>query len=127
MNDDSRPDLDCREHIEQFIDRFYQQVLQDGQLAPIFLNVAQIDLQVHLPHIKNYWCKLLLGDKAYRRHTMNIHRTLHSRQTLTAGDFQRWLGLFSGTLDASYAGPYAEKARRIAGVIAENMQQGLAI
>lgn len=127
MKDDSKPDLDCREHIEQFIDCFYQRVLEDGQLAPIFLDIAQVDLQVHLPHIKNYWCKLLLGDKAYRRHTMNIHRTLHSKRTLTPADFQRWLALFRVTLDHSYAGPYAVKAGRIAGVIAENMQQGLAV
>ena len=41
-----------------------------------------LDLAVHLPHIKDYWCKLLLGEKGYRRHTMNIHRQLHGKQRL---------------------------------------------
>ena len=119
------PDLDCRENVEQFVDGFYQRVLADPRLAPIFLDVAGIDLEVHLPHIKDYWCKLLLRETSYRRHTMNIHRALHAQQPLTEDDFQQWLALFTATLDAGYVGPYTEKARRIAGAIAANMQQNL--
>ena len=125
MSESSPPDLDSRQQVEAFVDRFYQRVLADPQLAPIFIDVASIDLAVHLPHIKNYWCKLLLGESGYRRHTMNIHRVLHGKRALTRGDFQRWLTLFEATLDQYYRGPYTEKARRIAGAIAANMEQGL--
>ena len=79
-----KPDLDCRENIECFVDSFYQRLLADEQLAPIFVDVAQVDLAVHLPHIKDYWCKLLLAEKGYQRHTMNIHRQLHSKRSLHA-------------------------------------------
>ena len=127
MSDDPRPDLNCRENVERFVDCFYQRLLADEQLAPIFLDVARIDLQVHLPLIKSYWCKLLLGENAYRRHTMNIHRQLHARRSLGSADFERWLNLFCDTLDRSFTGPYSQKARRIAGAIAANMQRTLAI
>ena len=120
-----KPDLDSREHIEQFVDSFYSRVLADEHLAPIFLDVADIDLDVHLPHIKDYWCKLLLGEKSYRRHTMNIHRQLHGRQPLQAGDFQRWLTLFNATLDEGFAGERAERARQVAASIAGNMEVSL--
>ncbi len=120
-----KPDLDTREHIEQFVDRFYARVLTDQHLAPIFLDVAAIDLAVHLPHIKDYWCKLLLGERAYRRHTMNIHRQLHGKQTLRAGDFQRWLDLFNATLDDGFAGEGAKRARQVAAAIAANMETSL--
>jgi len=120
-----KPDLDCRENIELFIDRFYARLLQDEHLAPIFLDVAAIDLSVHLPHIKAYWCKLLLGEAGYRRHTMNIHRQLHGRQPLQAGDFQRWLALFNATLDEGFAGERTERARRVAAAIAGNMEASL--
>jgi hemoglobin len=70
---------------------------------------------------------LLLGENAYRRHTMNIHRQLHARRSLGSADFERWLNLFCDTLDGSFTGPYSQKARRIAGAIAANMQQGLSI
>lgn len=122
---DDKPDLDSREHIEAFVDQFYASMLQDEQLAPIFLDVAAIDLAVHLPHIKDYWCKLLLGEQGYRRHTMNIHRQLHARQPLQAADFQRWLALFNATLDAGFAGERTERARRVAASIAANMASSL--
>lgn len=122
---DGRPDLDSREHIEFFVDRFYERMLADEQLAPIFVDVAEIDLAVHLPHIKDYWCKLLLGDNKYRRHTMDIHRQLHSKRTLQARDFQRWLSFFTATVDAYFAGERAERAKRVAAAIAANMEKNL--
>lgn len=94
-------------------------------MAPIFFDVAEIDLSVHLPHIKDYWCKLLLGERGYQRHTMNIHRRLHARRPLEDADFKRWLSHFEAALDAGYAGPNTERARRLARSIAANMQQGL--
>ena len=100
-------------------------MLADEQLAPIFIDVAAIDLTVHLPHIKSYWCKLLLGDSGYRRHTMNIHRELHGKQALREGDFQRWLALFNATLDEDFAGERTERARRVAAAIAGNMAVSL--
>lgn len=123
----SLPDLDSREAIEAFVDRFYARLLADEQLAPLFLDVAGIDLEVHLPHIKDYWAKLLLHEPDYRRHTMNIHRRLHARQALTAENFERWLNLFTTTVDQYYAGEYARKAKRIATAIAGNMQQALSV
>ena len=122
---DSRPDLDSREHIEFFVDRFYERMLADEQLAPIFVDVAQIDLAVHLPHIKDYWCKLLLGDAEYRRHTMDIHRQLHSKRALQAQDFQRWLSFFTATVDEYFVGERAERAKQVAASIAANMQKSL--
>lgn len=127
MNDHSahKPDLDSRAHIGDFVDRFYQRMLADAQLAPIFIDVARIDLDVHLPHIRDYWCKLLLGETAYQRHTMNIHRQLHRKRELQPEDFQRWLALFTATVDEGFAGEKAERAKRVATSIAQNMERSL--
>jgi hemoglobin len=122
---ESLPDLDSREQIERFVDLFYARMLADEQLAPIFIDVAAIDLAVHLPHIKDYWCKLLLGEQAYRRHTMEIHRALHGKRPLQADDFSRWLALFTRTVDDFFAGERAERAKQVAAAIAANMQKSL--
>jgi hemoglobin len=124
---DSKPDLDSRENIAFFVDRFYERMLADEQLAPIFVDVAEIDLSVHLPHIKDYWCKLLLGEKNYQRHTMNIHRQLHSKRALQAEDFQRWLQFFVATVDAYFSGELSERAKRVAASIAANMEKSLPV
>ena len=115
-------DLDSREKIARLIDSFYARVLRDERLAPIFLDVAKIDLAVHLPLIRSYWEKLLLGDKSYQRHTMNIHRAVHARRGLQPQDFERWLSLFSATVDELYSGPGAQRAQQLAAHIAANME-----
>ncbi len=119
------PDMDSPANVERFVDLFYQRMLADEELAPIFLDVAAVDLDVHLPHIKDYWRKLLLGETAYRRHTMNIHRELHGKRALTPADFDRWLALFTRTVDEHFAGERAERAKRVAAAIAANMQKSL--
>lgn len=121
----SRPDLDSRENIAFFVDRFYQRLFADEQLAPIFVDVAEIDLAVHLPHIKDYWCKLLLGDKKYQRHTMDIHRRLHAKRPLQADDFERWLAFFNETVDEYFVGERALRAKQVAAAIAANMERAL--
>ena len=117
--------MDSRENIERFVDLFYQRLLADQWLAPIFVDVAEIDLAVHLPHIKDYWCKLLLGEKGYSRHTMNIHRELHGRRPLRDEDFERWLAFFIDTVDDHFAGERAERAKQVAASIAANMKKSL--
>jgi hemoglobin len=121
----SKPDLDSRENISLFVDQFYQRLLADDQLAQIFVDVAGIDLSIHLPHIKDYWSKLLLGDKQYQRHTMDIHRQLHGKRPLQADDFQRWLALFTDTVDMNFSGESARRAKQVATAIAANMERSL--
>ena len=120
-----KPDLDNRERVEAFVDAFYARLLADPVLAPIFFDVADIDLAIHLPHIKDYWSKLLLGEAAYRRHTMNIHRAVHAKRTLDNGDFDRWLQHFGAAIEQGYAGPRADRAVLVAATIAKNMQTSL--
>ncbi|MEE4659449.1 MAG: group III truncated hemoglobin [Halieaceae bacterium] len=119
------PDLDSRQELERFVRRFYGAMLEDATLGPLFIDVAAVDLDQHMPHIVDYWAKLLLGEPDYNRHTMNIHRRLHSKRALQPEDFQRWLGYFHSAVDSGWRGPRAERAKRIASTIAQNMQTAL--
>lgn len=120
---DDRPDMDSKESIDFFVDRFYEHVLADEHLSLIFVDVAEVELAVHLPHIKNYWCKLLLGEKEYQRHTMSIHRQLNDKRALQPEDFQRWLTFFCATADEHFAGKRTERAKQVAKTIAANMEK----
>ncbi len=123
--DGSKPDLDNRQRIEAFVDAFYASLLSDPAMAHIFFDIAEVDLPTHLPLIKSYWCKLLLGESGYRRHTMNIHRAVHAKRALHSADFERWLKHFCTTVEQGYSGPRADRARRVAATIAKNMQASL--
>ncbi|MFT6163795.1 MAG: hemoglobin [Zhongshania aliphaticivorans] len=120
-----KPDLDSPEHIAAFVDAFYARLLADARLAPIFIDVANIDISEHFPRIQAYWQKLLLGDNEYQRHTMNIHRQLHDKKALQASDFDQWLHYFIATADENFSGEKTERAKRVASSIAANMAKAL--
>jgi hemoglobin len=119
----TKPDLDSPERIALFLEHFYGKLLKDDVLAPIFIDVAEIDIRTHLGHIRAYWEKLLLGADDYHRHTMNIHRALHNKRALTDADFDRWLLFFTSTIDEHFAGEKAERAKQVAKHIADNMKR----
>ena len=110
-----------------FVEAFYACLLRDERLAPIFTEVAGIDIVEHFPRIQAYWEKLLLGENNYQRHTMNIHRQLDAKQRLSDSDFDQWLGYFIQSADSGFAGPKTERAKRIATTIAENMRRALSV
>jgi hemoglobin len=123
----NKPDLDSPEHIAMFVEAFYACLLRDERLAPIFTEVAGIDIAEHFPRIQAYWEKLLLGENNYQRHTMNIHRQLDAKQRLSDSDFDQWLGYFIQSADSGFAGPKTEHAKRIATTIAKNMRRALSV
>ncbi|MEX1667492.1 group III truncated hemoglobin [Zhongshania guokunii] len=124
-NTANKPDLDSAEHITAFVEAFYARLLTDQRLAPIFVDVANIDIREHFPRIQAYWRKLLLGEGGYHRHTMNIHRQLHGKQALLASDFELWLAHFVATIDEHFCGDKAERAKKVASSIAANMAKAL--
>ncbi|MDF1692869.1 MAG: group III truncated hemoglobin [Zhongshania sp.] len=124
-NSPNKPDLDSPAHIATFVEAFYARLLADKRLAPIFVDIANIDIREHFPRIQAYWQKLLLGDDAYHRHTMNIHRQLHNKQNLLASDFELWLTYFTATADEYFCGEKTERAKVVAARIAANMAKAL--
>ena len=119
------PDLDCPEAIDTFIDAFYERVLADPLLAPVFLDVAGIDVAEHTGIIKTYWYKMILGEGGYARNMMARHEAVHGLQYLETRHFERWLALYCSTLTAGWQGPGARRAEQLATTIASNMRAWL--
>lgn len=111
--------------INTFIDAFYARVLADPLLSPVFIEVARIELSEHLPRIKAYWRKMLLGESGYDRHMMREHRAVDRRQPFAPELYARWLSLFEETLDETSLGTHTETARQLARRIAGNMRQNI--
>lgn len=120
-----RPDLDVDGALDAFIDAFYGRVLADPLLAPLFLEVAAINVDEHLGVIKSYWRKMLFRHGDYQRNMMAHHEALHGLHYLGAAHFERWLSLYRATLAAGWQGPVARRADHLAVKIAGYMQQWL--
>ncbi len=123
--DPAKPDLDCPVQITRMVHGFYDDLLADDLMAPLFLEVAAVDLKAHLPTISLYWQKMLLGDKSYRNNTMAKHRDVHRKAPFRDEHFTTWLNHFLENVDRNFAGPYAEKAKNIARNVIKNMRKQL--
>ncbi len=126
-DDASLPDLDCKNNIDAMVYGFYQRMLEDPEMAPVFFDVAGIDLNAHLPLICQYWHKMLLGDRTYQRHMMEKHRALDDKIPLTGVHHERWLGHFMANLDGRFAGPNTDRAKRLAARVMDNLYRQLSM
>lgn len=115
-------DLIDKEAVKKLVRHFYQKLLNDKTMAPMFLEVAQIDIEEHLPRIENYWCKMLFGQPVYKRHMMNKHRAVRAKRDFEADHFDTWITYFQESVDELFVGEYAEKAKRIANNAIRNMK-----
>ena len=106
----------------ELVTDFYELMLQDELLAPIFLEVAKIDLEQHLPHLVDFWYSILFMTGEYRRNVMEMHLSLGRRVELKPEHFDRWLGYFKRSVQKSFAGPKADLAIERAQSIALLMQ-----
>ena len=118
-------DLDNETSISIMVETFYARLLNDDLMAPLFLEVAEVDLHSHLPTISRYWQKMLLGDTRYQNNTMAKHRSIHGKAPFKPVHFEHWLQHFLDNLDTQFHGPYTEKARKIASNVIKNMKKQL--
>jgi hemoglobin len=122
---DPRQDIDHRAAVAPLVDSFYDRVLSDPMLAPIFTDIAAIELDQHLLRIKAFWGRMLLHEPGYDRNMVAHHARIHARFSLQRYHYDHWLTLFHETVDAGFPGPRSEYARSLATTIARNLERHL--
>lgn len=122
-----KKDIATRADIELLVDSFYSKVKQDPAIGYIFSEVAQLDFDHHLPIMYRFWETTLLGTLSYKGNPMTVHMQLDQKEKLTEAHFDRWLQLFSETLDELFEGKTASEAKtracQIAGLMLYKVQQ----
>ena len=105
------PDIETREDCERLVRAFYTKALADPIIGFIFTDVAELDLEPHVPRITSFWETVLLGAGTFSGGVFRPHAELHAKVQLREGHFDRWLQLWFGTVDAMFAGPRADQAK----------------
>ena len=118
-------DIRDRDDILVLVRTFYRSAFQDPRIGRIFTEVAHMDLDHHLPIMGDFWESVLFQTGGYHRNALALHTALNARHPLTAEHFDRWLHLWTATVDDLYEGPVAERAKAQAGRIAESIQRRL--
>ena len=104
---------DCRDLVE----KFYARVRCDALLGPIFAERLDGRWPEHLAKMERFWATVLLAAPLYAGRPLEAHLGL----AINAQHFQRWIVLWTQTLDERFCGPRAEHAKRAAPRIAERM------
>ena len=104
-------DVADRDDVERLVRAFYGRALTDPIIGFLFVDVAHLDLEAHVPAITSFWETILLGAQSYGGGAFAPHARLHAKAPLRAGHFERWLVLWRATVDELFAGPRAEEAK----------------
>src|SRR5437763_15758284 len=104
-------DLTNRDDVEFLVRNFYARAFADPLLGPIFVDVARMDLDAHLPVMCDFWQTVLFRAGLYRRNALQVHTDLHAMFPLSSHHFARWLALWVATVDDHFAGEKAELAK----------------
>jgi hemoglobin len=105
------PDIQDRSDCERLVREFYSRALADPIIGFIFVDVARLDLEAHVPRITSFWETILLGGQSYTGGAFRPHAALNAQVHLRRGHFERWLWLWSTTVDELFAGVRAELAK----------------
>jgi hemoglobin len=119
-------DIESRTDIDLVMRVFYERALADEVIGYIFTDVAKLDLEHHLPIIGDFWETMLFQSGNYAQHGRNpleVHTALDVRSPLKPEHFQRWLEIFTASVDGEFAGERAEFLKMRANTIAGRMQE----
>jgi len=121
-----REDIETRADCERLVRSFYGRALTDPVIGFIFVEVAKLDLEAHLPRIASFWETVLLGAHSYSGGAFRPHAELNAKVRLRPGHFERWLWLWEQTVDELFAGEHADLAKahahRVAAAFSERLR-----
>lgn len=100
-------DISTIDDIKQLVDNFYGKVREDNLLADIFNQRIQNRWPEHLEKMYRFWQTVLLEEHTY----FGSPFLPHARLPVSAEHFERWLKLFTETIDNLFEGDKAERAK----------------
>ncbi|MGE0878571.1 MAG: group III truncated hemoglobin [Acidimicrobiia bacterium] len=105
-----RADIVDRHDIERLVRTFYRAAAMDDVLGPVF-GAAHVDWPAHIDTLTRFWSWQLLGEREYDGNPLKAHQPVHVRTPFTEAHYERWLDLFTSTVDELFEGTIAEHAK----------------
>ena len=111
-------DITTKEDIQNLVDSFYAVARQDDLLGPIFNTIIGDDWSHHLPTMYSFWSMVIFAEPGYAGHPVKKHVDADKRMPMNKEHFDRWLELWTATVDRLFAGEHAEIAKKKAALMA---------
>lgn len=116
-----KKDIETRKELEDFLWAFYKRAFADELIGRFFIEVVPLDLDTHVPVIANFWESVAFNKPNYRKNVMEVHQHIHHLSKIKKEHLDRWVKLFTSTLDENFQGSRAELMKQRARSIATLM------
>lgn len=117
--------LQTRSDIEKLVRTFYSKVQKDDLLGPFFNAMIKGDeeWEKHYELLTAFWELNLMEKRGFDGNPAKAHHGVDKvfKQAITTNHFDRWVSLWSETLDSLFEGELADKAKKRA----QNMAKGM--
>lgn len=115
-------DVENRHDIENIVKKFYEKAIPDDVIGHFFTQVIPIDWDEHIQIVTDFWDSMIFGTSEYTRNPMTPHMHLHSLSKMEKHHFDRWLHLWTTTINENYEGTTAKEIITRATSIAKIME-----
>lgn len=102
-------DIQHKEDIAYLVEKFYQTALADPLIGPVF-KAADFVLKDHIPVMVSFWETILFDVITYKGNPMLKHLELNQSVPLAPQHFERWMEIWTETVNNKFKGLLAEKA-----------------
>jgi len=99
-------DIATLQHVKLLVDTFYGKVQTDELIGPIFNSVIK-NWQPHLEKMYSFWQTVLLHEHTY----FGSPFPPHAKLPVSPAHFERWLFLWTNTVDSFFEGAKADEAK----------------
>ena len=120
-----KKDIETTTELEALLRSFYEKAFQNQQIGHFFTEVVQLDLEKHLPHIRQFWESVIFNRGSYHKNVMLVHQHINDLYPISKEDLDTWVRLFVQTIDAGFEGSNAELMKQRAHSIATLMDMRL--
>ncbi len=120
-----KKDITTKVDIEKMVILFYEKVVVDPILGPVFNGAKKINWESHIPLMCDFWENVLFFSGTYTGNPINLHQHLHKVMPLSQQHFQQWNVLFVETVDELFSGKTALLAKQRALNISMIIQEKL--
>lgn len=100
-------DISTLDDIRLLVNTFYEKVQNDDLIGPIFNEKMIGRWPEHLEKMYRFWQTLLLEEHTYSGSPFPPHKHLPVNQS----HFDRWMEIFTKTVDSLFVGELAEEAK----------------
>lgn len=116
-----KKDIETRKELEDFLWAFYKKAFADELIGRFFIEVVPLDLDTHVPLIANFWESVAFNKPSYRKNVMEVHQHIHHLSKIKKEHLDRWVKIFTETLDENFEGSRTELMKQRARSIATLM------